>query len=88
MSNGKPILPAQEGETKRSKVIYAEGMDPEKNKDDWYDTCHDICGGDDFGMALPIEMFDAIIKACESRKRSKFIVRLTQRHVKLLPAPK
>ena len=40
-------------ETGRRLVAYAEGFDPDNVAfEDWYDTLHDICGGDDFAESL------------------------------------
>ena len=34
-------------------VIYAEGCDPNKDGDTWYDTSRDLVGGDDFCHSIP-----------------------------------
>ncbi len=49
MSNGCPILP---GEKTKNFVVYAIGMDPDKDED-YYDAARDAVGGDDFGEHLP-----------------------------------
>ena len=59
MSNGTPrdtvkrTSPNGKVELDSSFCAYAEGCNPEKDKDDWYDNARDLVGGDDFGEYLP-----------------------------------
>lgn len=65
---------------KGNKVCYADGLDPNKaDFDDWYDTAHRICGGDDFAEHIPSDFFRrAIDKGCKMVK-----VKLTARNMSL-----
>lgn len=59
MSNGTPrdtikrTSPNGKVELDSSFVAYAEGCNPDKDKDDWYDNARCLVGGDDFGEYLP-----------------------------------
>ena len=68
MSNGTPRDIVQDI---TSFCAYAHGCDPSKDAA-WYDTAHDLVGGDDFGETLP---WAAEIKAILDRGAS---------HVRLL----
>jgi Protein of unknown function (DUF3085) len=55
MSNGFPADPLERkatGRHFRRYVAYAQGCDPRTDKG-WYETAHDLVGGDDFGECLP-----------------------------------
>ena len=56
MSNGSPADPLDpahaSGKYWKRFVTYAKGCDPIKDKN-WYDTAHDLVGGDDFAEYLP-----------------------------------
>lgn len=53
MSNGTPGLMDTTHEPPKSAVVYAAGLDPEVDKDDWYDRKVSIIGGDDMVVTLP-----------------------------------
>ncbi len=60
MSSGIPHLPdpARQGDPDASRVVYAQGFDPNVEAfDDWYDGARRILGGDDFAHALPLDLF-------------------------------
>lgn len=42
-------------------VVYAKGLDPDKN-DDWYDIAGSGLGGDDFSQAIDIEDIEEMLK--------------------------
>jgi hypothetical protein len=47
---------------KDNKVVYARGLDPNKDDfDTWYDKAHRICGGDDFGENIPTDFFSRAV---------------------------
>jgi len=41
--------------------FYFRGCDPTKGGDDWYHTCRDKFGGDDFGDTLPMESMKKLL---------------------------
>jgi hypothetical protein len=41
-------------------IYYFPGCDPVLDKD-WYDTAHDLFGGDDFGDYLPVEWLQKVV---------------------------
>ena len=59
MSAGKPHLPNPD-KPKMSKVVYAEGCNPDTDED-WWDASRALVGGDDFAEALPLDLFEAIL---------------------------
>lgn len=79
MSAGNPGLKKSEGSDSHV-VTYAFGCDPDKDED-WYDTCHDKCGGDDFGEALPVSMFRAAIADKPTAK--KLVITLLKRSIRM-----
>jgi hypothetical protein len=47
-------------------IAYAEGCDPEKDRDTYYFHSQAIMGGDDSSNALPLEPFKELLEqACE-----------------------
>ena len=61
MSNGEPCLQRPGAEEGHSKVVYAEGFDPERaDIDAWYDSARHICGGDDFSELLDRELCEQL----------------------------
>lgn len=60
MSTGIPHLERPD-KPEASKVVYAEGCDPNRNEDFW-DRSRELVGGDDFAEYIPIETFDEIFR--------------------------
>jgi len=88
MSNGTPGDPRDAeaeqqkrdgGKTWRRFVAYAQGCNPAID-DDWYDTAHDLVGGDDFAETLPwaIEMHRMIVAGA-----TEIIINLTASRMSL-----
>lgn len=65
----------------RRDVVYAEGMDPEKDAD-WYDSARAAVGGDDFGIIIPLAWLDTLL---ESNPKSRlFKLKITHSAVELI----
>lgn len=58
-------------------IFYFAGCNPDKDKD-WYDTCHEKFGGDDFGEHLPIEWLQRVR---DNPKITKMVVKLTAKRI-------
>jgi len=64
MSTGQPGLKPDTGDSP-NKVVYAEGCDPDKNQDTWWDLKQATFGGDDGVEFLPVSQDDLkALKGC------------------------
>ncbi len=79
MSAGDPGLEKSPGSDSHV-VAYALGCDPDMDAD-WYDTCHEKCGGDDFSEALPVDMFRAAIARKPTAK--KLVINLLRKSIRM-----
>ncbi|MEY2117307.1 DUF3085 domain-containing protein [Rhodanobacter sp. FW106-PBR-R2A-1-13] len=77
MSGGAPRQRVKPDED-RCVVTYADGCDPVKNDDCWERT-RELCGGDDFGMAIPVQLIRSAIAAAPNARRLQ--LRLGKRQI-------
>lgn len=64
------------GETKNF-VVYAEGMDPNKDEDVW-DAARNAVGGSDFSESIPLEWLKMAIEDAEHSGTNQMIVQFTE----------
>lgn len=79
MSSGIPNLKdPKANDENRSLVLYADGLNPEKNEfDDWWNKAIDIMGGDDCCISLEISFFEKALR----NKADKVIIAVTPSQV-------
>ena len=77
MSNGKPRDKINDT---ASFVAYADGCNPDKDED-WYDTAHDLVGGDDFFKLLP---WAHELKAKLDRGTKTIMIRMNQDSIEIV----
>lgn len=61
-------------------VAYAEGCDPRRDDEDWYDRALDIAGGDDFGEEIDMDL--AMTKFIEGGSRLIFEISETHFNIR------
>lgn len=83
MSAGEPGDPLDgkgDGKYFRRYVAYAEGCDPTKDKDTWWETSRELVGGDDFGEHLD---WGQAIKDAIDRGMKKVVIHFSQNQIRL-----
>ncbi|MHB1952514.1 MAG: DUF3085 domain-containing protein [Thermoplasmataceae archaeon] len=91
MSNGDPGL-MRDTKTGSHEVVYAEGCDPDRCPNDWYDNSLDIMGGDDCSETIAVGDFEEMMRG--AKDTDLFRIRVTGNSMALLrvtakiPAPK
>lgn len=87
MSGGEPRDIVDMGAKKWSFCAYAEGTNPEKFPDTYYDTQQALCGGDDFSEQLDSQWIDALLFAAKAPARVVRI-RMTASRIELMKGAK
>lgn len=83
MSGGEPRDTVVVAGKKQNFCAYAEGTNPEKFPDTYYDTQQALCGGDDFGEQLGPHWIDGLLLAAKAPARVVRI-KLSKNRVELM----
>jgi len=72
---------SHEQSTFENCIQYLEGMNPNNEEDDWFESTVNVFGGDDFGVHLPVEWLRHF-KSCKG-EGDMFTVTITDSEVRL-----
>lgn len=73
MAATEVVLP---GDATENFVVYAEGMDPNKDSD-YYDTSRRIFGGDDFSEVIPLDWLQTAVTHAEKHRQRHMVIRVS-----------